>query len=168
MFIVCIFLLQVRKFHGVVLTSATLLKSPKKNKAAVARKIKICGVFFSYLLSELLAEKNKIFFFYNFSGWCSSLRWQIFSRWSHGLWFSLQSCHIKDPIRWTTANCKCQKLGWFSSVCPSIEHNPGSKHYLQLPQHSRLFNLLPDDSLIAIGRYFEEQYNLMIAPGIFR
>lgn len=47
---------------------------------------------------------------------------------------------------------------------PSQFHTPGHT----LPTHSDLYNILPGDSVIAVGRYFTKPYDLMAAPGVYR
>jgi len=47
-----------------------------------------------------------------------------------------------------------------------IQNGVGSKSF-QLRPHSDLFRLFPGDDVVALGRYFEEPHNIMVAPGKF-
>ncbi|KAH7865891.1 hypothetical protein Vadar_012741 [Vaccinium darrowii] len=47
-----------------------------------------------------------------------------------------------------------------------IQNGVGSKSF-QLRPHSDLFRLFPGDDVVALGRYFEEPHDIMVAPGKF-
>ncbi|KAH7857275.1 hypothetical protein Vadar_010828 [Vaccinium darrowii] len=60
-----------------------------------------------------------------------------------------------------------RKLDDSISIHPcNIQNELGSKSF-QLRSHSDLFPLRPGDKVVALGRYFEEPHEIMVAPGKF-
>ncbi|KAM7473630.1 hypothetical protein LguiB_020873 [Lonicera macranthoides] len=53
-----------------------------------------------------------------------------------------------------------------SESCSPEDEVVGSESF-QIHPHSEKFNLSPGDMVVAIGRYFKEPYDLMVAPGKF-
>ncbi|KAF5751205.1 hypothetical protein HS088_TW02G00215 [Tripterygium wilfordii] len=123
---------------GVILTSANLIRSTT-DQHAIADDIKVVV----YLLDGKLYRGQVV---------------------AHDLHFNIAAIKIQSDSLLPTANLR--HLDDSVTISPSQLHIPEEKSF-QLHAHSSSFNLIPGDTVIALGRYSISPHDLMAAPGKF-